>query len=148
MNATTRRAPRRSFGMLLVLLLICLATSACGDSRFKKTYAVKGQVFFEGQPAVGAAVTLRVVGAADDVWAKPSGEVDEQGEFKVNTYRSGDGAPVGKYEVTVVWLPKGYNGPLEGGNKLPARYADPATSGLAIEVKATGNVLPTFNLTN
>jgi hypothetical protein len=65
----------------------------------------------------------------------------------VSTYRAEDGAPAGQYDVTIVWLPKGYNGPLEKSNKLPGRYSQPATSGLKVEVKASDNVLPTFNLT-
>jgi len=137
----------RSNLSVIAMLVICLLTSACGDPRFKKTYAVKGQVLFEGQPAAGAAVSLRPVTTDDHPWTKPSGEVDDKGNFTITSYRKGDGAPAGKYKVAIVWLPPGFAGPLEAGNKLPARYADPETSGIMIEVLAKDTTLPPFQLT-
>src|SRR5689334_3346285 len=100
-----------------VLALACAACVGCGDSRFKPVYPVRGQVLYEGKPAAGASVTFHAVSNVEDPWTKPSAEVDEDGNFVVNTYKAGDGAPAGSYEVTVIWLPKGYTGPLEKANK-------------------------------
>lgn len=130
-----------------MVFALCAFAIACGDQRFKKTYPVKGQVLYQGKAAAGAMVTFRAIETKEHPWTKPSAEVDENGDFTVNTYKSGDGAPAGKYEVAVIWIPKGFNGPIEKGNKLPARYADPATSGLVVEIKPADNVLPTFQLT-
>jgi hypothetical protein len=130
------------------MLLLCTLTMSCGgDKRFKPTYPVRGQVFFEGKPAAGAAIRFQAVGVEEHPWTKPSAEVDDNGDFTVTTYRKDDGMPAGKYEVAIIWLPKGYVGPIEKGNKLPARYADPATSGLTVEVQNSENVLPSFHLT-
>ena len=50
------------------------------------------------------------------------------------------------YAVTLLWLPQGYAGPVEGGNKLPDRYRHPQTSGIQIEVKTGDNNLDPFAL--
>jgi hypothetical protein len=61
---------------------------------------------------------------------------ESDGSFVLSTYRAFDGAPVGKYQVTVVqrrplFTQEGKPGP----NLLPPRYADAKTSGLEVEVK-------------
>jgi hypothetical protein len=131
----------------LFALVVCTLVTACGDPRFKKTYPVRGKVLFEGQPAAGAAIRLQAIEVEDHPWTKPSAQVTESGEFTLSTYKSGDGAPAGKYQVAIIWLPPGYNGPLESANKLPARYADPETSGLVVVINRGDNDLPTFELT-
>ena len=136
--------PTAAVGMFF---LSTLMLSCSGDKRFKPTYPARGQVFFEGKPAAGAIIRFQSIATEDHPWTKPSGDVDDSGDFVVSTYRSNDGLPAGEYKVAIVWLPKGYIGPVEKGNKLPARYADPATSGLTVEVKESDNVFPSFQLT-
>jgi hypothetical protein len=140
--------PRRLLTRIGILLLSALSLSCGGgDERFKPVYPARGQVFFEGQPAAGAVVSFRALEVEDHPWTKPAAEVDDNGDFTVTTYRKGDGIPAGKYAVVIVWLPRGYGGPVEQGNKLPARYASPDTSGLTVEIQKTDNVLPPFQLT-
>lgn len=129
------------------LFVLCLVPLGCADPRFKPVHPVRGEVTFEGKPAAGAAVTLHPLNVPEHPWTKPSAEVNEAGEFVVSTYKAEDGAPAGTYAVTIVWLPKGFAGPLEKGNKLPARYADKETSGLTVEILPQENVLPAFTLT-
>jgi hypothetical protein len=69
-----------------------------------------------------------------------------RGRFILSTYKKDDGAPAGSYEVTIVWLPEGYKGPAEEGNKLPARYATRQTSGLKVHVVKDDNILEPFQL--
>jgi hypothetical protein len=88
------------------LLLLCTLILSCsGDKRFKPTCPVRGQVFFEGKPAVGATIRFHAVGVEDHPWTKPTAEVDDNGDFTVSTYRNGDGIPAGKYAVAIIWLP-------------------------------------------
>jgi hypothetical protein len=130
------------------LTFLALFSLSCGgDPRFKPVYPVRGQVFFEGKPAAGAGISFKIADEEDHPWTRPAAEVDEQGNFVVTTYRLNDGMPKGKYDVVVVWLPKGYAGPIEKVNKLPMRYADRATSGLSVEIKEGDNTLPRFDLT-
>jgi len=135
-----------SFRHWLAAVTGILLLSSCKDNRFKPVYPVTGKIFYEGKPAAGATVALQPLSDEIDPLVRPMGEVDEEGKFTVSTYKTGDGAPAGKYAVRVIWLPKGYDGPVERGNKLPARYADVSTSGLGVEVKPESNVVPDFEL--
>lgn len=129
------------------LMFLCALTVACSnDNRFKAVYPARGQVLYDGKPPVGAVVSFHLVGE-DHPWTKPSALVGEDGWFTVTTYRENDGVPEGQYQVTVIWLPPGWAGSLEAGNKLPAKYADKTKSGLTVEVKRGEGVLPVFNLT-
>jgi hypothetical protein len=87
---------------------------------------------------------------------RPRGVADEQGRFTISTYMPGDGAPVGDYQVSVVWRrspsgPQAAELPEEelasGEDLLGGRYSDPATSDLVATVKAGDNQLPAFRLT-
>jgi hypothetical protein len=138
---------RLSFVATLAFLTVLSLSCDNGDKRFKPVYPVRGQVFFEGKPAAGASIAFHATEVEEHPWTKPAAQVDEQGNFVVSTYRSDDGMPKGKYDVTIIWLPKGYVGPAEKANKLPTRYADKATSGISIEVKEGDNVLPRIDLT-
>jgi hypothetical protein len=144
-------APRPRFLPRLVLrfgivLLLGLSGASCGGGRFKATYPVKGRVLVDGEPAAGVTVLFSPVSIPDEEYIKPLGKTDEGGWFTLTSYRKGDGAPAGAYAVTLLWLPKGYAGPVEGGNKLPDRYRHPETSGIQIEVKAGDNNLDPFTL--
>jgi len=76
----------------------------------------------------------------------PSAKTDEQGYFTLTSYAKGDGAPEGEYTVTVTWFRSYRTGQTEDdtttANFLPARYANPATSGLKVVVNAGDNELP------
>jgi hypothetical protein len=66
---------------------------------------------------------------------RPRGKVAADGSFKLTTYATDDGAPQGRYRVTVEWW-------LSGGkddaptNRLPEIFANPQTSGLTATVNA------------
>ena len=62
------------------------------------------------------------------------------GAFALSTYEANDGAPAGSYAVTVEWREPRYDAAgRPGRNQLPGRYADPRTSGLAVEIKRGTN---------
>jgi hypothetical protein len=128
------------------VLVLVILTVSCGEGRFKEVYPVKGEVFFEGQPAAGATVAFFALDEPKDPLVKPMGKVDAEGRFTLSTYKKDDGAPAGSYAVTVIWLPQGYQGPIESANKLPARYSSPETSGLKVTVAQGENGLEPFRL--
>jgi hypothetical protein len=144
----SQRSARGKPGRALVAFLVLAGVSlGCGgSSRFQATYPVHGQVFFEGKPAAGAIVFLHGLEGQANEWTRPNGVVDENGDFVLTTYRQHDGAPAGKFAVTVSWTPVSYTQPIEEVNKLPMRYNDPETSGLVVELKPGDNQLPRFDL--
>src|SRR5262245_47177177 len=131
---------------LLLLLLLSLLVTSCAKSRFKQVYPVKGRVLVDGEPAEGVTVRFHSLDDPDDELVRPTATTDADGGFLVSTYKTNDGMPAGSYAVSLVRLPKGYQGPIERANKLPARYSEAETSGIKVQITAGENVLPPFEL--
>jgi hypothetical protein len=75
--------------------------------------------------------------------------VDEQGNFRLTTFREGDGAPAGEYRVTVVWYLARRSSPGEDPvpvNHLPPQYASAETSQLRAVVNKGTNTIEPFRL--
>ena len=66
-----------------------------------RAYKTDGIVTLEGQPAVGARITLYPETKKRSRFF-PTGKVGEDGTFELTTYQPGDGAPAGRYRVTIV----------------------------------------------
>jgi hypothetical protein len=110
-------------------------------------YPVTGQVLFEGRPAAGAVVQFHPLDQSDKDAPVPVGQVGPDGRFRLTTYVHDDGAPHGRYAVTVFWAV-----PAKGGDDfdrilVPRRFLNPVTSGLTAEVPERAVELPPFLLT-
>jgi hypothetical protein len=104
--------------------------------KLAKTLPVRGVVYLDGSPLVGAQVVFVSETVKSKRRFRGDAMTEGDGSFVPSTYRAFDGLPKGKYTVTVVQrrpllTPEGQPGP----NVLPARYADAKTSGLEVEVK-------------
>jgi hypothetical protein len=113
----------------------------------KAVYPVTGKVLFEGRPAAGAVVQFHALDKAEKDPVAPLGEVGADGAFRLTTYAHEDGAPAGRYAVTVSW-----GVPSKGGDGMdrllvPTRYLSPDTSKLTAEVPTQAAELPPFKLT-
>ncbi len=131
-----------------VALLILLA--GCHDAP-RTTYLVTGKLTVRGQPAAEADLRFYDTSGEPPGMARPYARTDGNGRFTVSTYGMNDGAPAGEYRVSVSW-----KGPLHGVSPdqgdalpelLPARYGDPATSGIQVRVVPGNNALETIDLT-
>jgi hypothetical protein len=132
---------RRLFLFALVASAICL--SSCGKAGRLPTYSVNGKLLVNGRPAEHATVIFHPVGATGPEVVKPHGKVGPDGSFTLTTYDGNDGAPAGEYKVSVEWWLAGR--PDEGpSNRLPAKYAQPETSGLSATVAAGSTELKPF----
>jgi hypothetical protein len=135
----------------LVLLVALLCGSCTKQDERKPVFPVSGHLLYEGQPTPQALVIFHAVDDPNPPPAKPRGVIDKDGRFTVSTYVRGDGAPVGRYTVTVTWQ-KPLNRPGNvgeeafGPNLLPPKYSDPKTTDLSAEVKEGVNELPPFHL--
>jgi hypothetical protein len=129
--------------ILVMLLLILGAGPGCSDGR-APVFPVQGSVTFSGKPPAGAQVVFHPVGKTGNEAPRPTGQVDADGKFTLTTFKAGDGAPAGDYEVTVEqWVSKNDNPAI---NLLPARYRATRSSGLHATVAAGENQLATFKL--
>lgn len=98
----------------------------------RPVYPVKGKVHFEGTPTPDAAVVFYLIEGKKMTRAADA-LVEADGSFALSTYKAFDGAPAGQHAVSVVWREGA------GPNRLPDRYANPATSGLRVQVKSEPN---------
>jgi hypothetical protein len=122
---------------------LALLAASCGGGG-PTLHPVSGKVFFNGRPAEGAIVVLH---PADPNGPKPSATAGADGSFTLSTHPHGEGAPAGDYAVVVTWFPPDAREVDNPRNKLPARYADPAQSGLKATVQAGPTELQPFQLT-
>ncbi|MBI2807568.1 MAG: hypothetical protein HYX68_21515 [Planctomycetes bacterium] len=79
----------------------------------------------------------------------PQATVDGDGSFRLSTFRQQDGAPPGRYAVTVHWpsdTMKDEDGTPAGPDRLQGRYVNPKTTPLHAEIKAGENALAPFLL--
>lgn len=122
-----------------------------------KLYPTDGIVLFQGKPAVGATVTLIPVGKSGPR-ISATGKVGEDGTFKLTTYQLNDGAPAGRYKVTISRGQMDMAEYAELGKKfseeevdrirversedpLDAKYGDPRGTELTADIPAPSNRL-------
>jgi hypothetical protein len=129
----------------LGLVAIAAACTSCSRDNRVPVFPVTGQVLFAGKPATRALLVFHPVVENS---LRPLGTVDEDGSFTLTTYEQGDGAPAGEYTVTVEWRRLAtVDDDQRPPNKLPARYSNSKSSGIAVRVNEGANVLPPIQLT-
>jgi hypothetical protein len=136
----------RSLHVLLSATLLVAISSCSGN---KRVYPVSGKVLFEGKPAARAIVKFYAVdpaGKKDSQAVVPQAVVDDDGSFRLTTYSSEDGAPAGKYNVSVFWAKPSKGGDDYDKPLIPARYLNAETSGLTAVVEERATELPPFQL--
>ncbi|MBX9584376.1 MAG: hypothetical protein K2X87_29095 [Gemmataceae bacterium] len=138
-----RRAARLS------AVALAAALAGCGPAD-PKLSPVTGKVFVGDAPAEYATVVFHPVGPAAPDAVKPRATVGADGSYTLSTHAAGDGAPPGQYRVTVEWwlsgMKKATDPDTPPKNRLPAKYADPAASGLTATVGDGPTEVPAFTL--
>ena len=123
---------------------LCLL-AGCGRQE-PLLYPVQGKVYWKDQPATGAMVVFHPLFSLESGNQKPRAYVKEDGHFQLTTNRLYDGAPSGRYAVTVHWRPYEDEDEEPGPNLLPPRYASPRSSGLEVDIQQGANRLPAMRL--
>ncbi|MGL6095998.1 MAG: hypothetical protein ACRC7O_09415 [Fimbriiglobus sp.] len=141
--------------VLTATFTVALVVGCGGDARQQPTYPVTGSVNLDGKPLAGATVVFHPADPSTFKWdERPQGRTDESGKFTLFTYRKDDGAPAGEYKVGVAVL---QGGDEEGGDqvkrvrgtaRVPARYADHKTSGIAATVTTSATALKPIELSS
>jgi hypothetical protein len=113
------------------------------------TIPVSGLVRFEGKPLAGARVVLHPIRPAEGI-PRPVGVTDASGMFRLRTFVTDDGAPLGDYRVTV-----SCRGPYAGKEEdrdelapelLPPKYTSPLTTEILVGIYGESVVLEPWNL--
>jgi hypothetical protein len=135
---------------LFVWCALGLFTCGCSPSNRTPVYPVRGQVLLNGKPLARAVIVLHGESTATKD-LRPSAQTDSDGRFLLTSFETGDGAPAGAYQVSLTcYSASSKASAVEGDysvrNVLPARYSNPATSRLRVDVKSGDNELPPFQL--
>ena len=133
--------------LLLVLGMVLTICCGCQHENQIPLYAVQGQVYVDSQPAEGALVVLHALHDNPTNAPQPRGFVDKNAHYQLSTRSRHDGAPAGKYAVTVLWR-KQSDEDDPGELLVPRHYLDPKKSGLHAPIVAGNNTLKAFHLTS
>lgn len=145
-----------------VLVMGVTAAGCRGDARLAVN-PVRGRVTYNGQGVPKAVVIFFPQDAASDQGKKmrPFAYADEQGNFSLKTYVDGDGAPPGKYRVSIVAhggtaASRGKDAPAGAAptsgpsvaipENISKKYGSADTSGLEVTIQNGENNLPPFEL--
>lgn len=109
------------------------------------TIQVEGKVLGQdGKPLERATVVFHPTDTSQK-FPKPRGITDAQGQFVLSTYDTNDGAPAGKYKVTIEqWYRD--NPDLAPTNHLPAELGSETSSGIEVHLSNGTNVLEPFKI--
>lgn len=130
------------------VFVVSLGLASCGQKNERiAVHPVTGKVTFNNQPAAGAMVVFHPLDKKDDR-AVPRGKVEKDGTFKLSTYDADDGAPSGKYKVTIDWRKSNPLDPNDNGVSLvAAKYTRPDTTPLEVEITPETTELKPFEIT-
>jgi hypothetical protein len=138
-----RKSRETTLAWMVLGLLVCIG---CGDGK-APTFDVSGRVLVKGKPAQGAFLVFHPKEAAEKDAPRPYATTNADGEFKLTTYESEDGAPAGGYRVTIVWRPVPKSTiEAEKPDRLQGRYSNPATSGIEVTIPKETIKLEPFTL--
>ena len=145
MFTSTHRSPAQS---AIVVAIFCLAAVGCGGGpEIPELYSVTGKVTYQGKPVPNAKLVF-IPEKEDKKEAgkpgnRPAAETNENGEYTVLWGQDAEGAPAGKYTITILaYAPYGPGDDTESAppSLIPLKYNNPKTSGLTREVKEDDNV--------
>jgi hypothetical protein len=151
--------PSRNFRPVSLTLRIAVALAvvglgACGSSKFPTTYAVKGKILVDGQPAKECQVAFNRTSGGDPAFpVTPNAVTDDKGEFQLTSYYANDGAPEGEYVVTIEWRERSgiTKAEFKGTDRLGGDYAkadkNKALKGFVVQVARQRLDLPPYELT-
>lgn len=101
----TRRVTRPSSAssVVVVLSILVAGTSGCGSSDDFPVARVSGRLICNGQPVPHATVIFEPLATGNSALSGKQGigETDANGEFRLSTYGTHDGAVVGQHRVRV-----------------------------------------------
>jgi hypothetical protein len=127
------RSMRVSFVLVGALLV---GLSACTGR--PRTFPVKGTVMYNGKPVPKGTVLFTPVNGGTTA----TGELNQDGTYRLTTYKPGDGACLGEYRVVIMAM----EGPVQGDPPvappplIPDKYSSLALSDLKANVQEGDNV--------
>lgn len=136
-----------------VTIALLVAATGCGEPSVQVptekvvAQSVRGRVEYVGKPAAGVRVTfVPTAGAIPNGPPRhPAGVTGADGAFTLTSYKDGDGAPAGDYQVVLYW-PVEAGGEREAGEDRLYGWYDVKHTPLSARVKEGNNDIPAFQL--
>jgi hypothetical protein len=126
------RSRRVSFVLVGALLL---GLPACTGG--PRTYPVKGTVRYDGKPVPKGTILFTPVQGGPTA----TGQINEDGTYRLTTYKPGDGASLGEYRVVIMAMePMQGEPPTSPPPIIPDKYSSLALSDLKANVQEGDNV--------
>ena len=148
-----RGGPR--WAAIAIGLSCVVFASSCGKSKIPEiqgklpVFPVKGTLLLDGKPLANANLVFHPTTPLpkDASQILPRGRTNEDGAFTLTTYADNDGAPAGKYRVTVSYRGTHQNSRTnEEPDLMPSAYRNPRASVLKAEVQEGDNDLPALEI--
>jgi hypothetical protein len=127
------------------LLGLTVAIAGCGCASQVPTHKVSGQVTFKGKPLTTGVVVFH---HADDRMPMAKGDIQSDGSFALSTYRPGDGAAAGSYQVTVHAFTPGHGVEGQDADYRPPQPIVPVKYTRIDQTTLTATVEPRENVIN
>ena len=143
---------RLSFSTCLHLSLylsLSVLLIGCGSETGPRCHPVEGKVLYQNQPLAEAMVVFHPLVPPAEKIPQPIGNTNAEGRFVMTTLKSGDGAPIGEYAITIeLREPRqiGEEVVRDGPNLLPPKYASPKDTPLRHTVVPGKNEVPGIKL--
>lgn len=147
-----QRSPRRLHAIHAAVCLLCVAATYCLAGCGGSVASVSGTVTLDGKPVEGSRELYGTVNfyRADGSGSPATGMIRESGSYSLITGGT-KGLEPGNYKVAITIkeiIPPKEPGGLTGNKRIgPAKYGQPAQSGLTAEVKPGRNTFD-FPLTS
>lgn len=128
-----------------------LSLTSCGGSAGPKLppkkpcIKIAGQVLVDGKPAEKVEVVLHPTIENHGLFQFPHAVTNANGEFKLGTYASNDGAPAGQYSAVFVW-PIPVSEQVDDDDRLRRLYSDPLKSQFKVTIDSAKTKLDPFEL--
>ena len=132
----------------VMILLMVFFFVGCGSQKRVPTFPVTGKVLVNGKPAADLFVYFHPTLKKDDQSLIPYAQTDENGDFKLNTFTSGDGVPAGDFLVAFEWREKSgtFKNQFHGPDRLKGRFSKPETSTFKVTITNQPTTLEPFEL--
>lgn len=136
----------------ILLAVASLVALGCGGPDGPKwnvnPHPVSGKINYDGKPAEGVVVGLLPIDAPmpPAIPQNPSAITKADGTFSLTTFKEGDGACEGRYQILLTWLATVDQDKEEARKDKLLGWYDAAHSTFYVEVKPGTNTIPTINL--
>ncbi|MBL8819849.1 MAG: hypothetical protein JNL58_27740 [Planctomyces sp.] len=137
---------------IILFCSVAILATVCGCGKSPEPWEIvhpaRGTVTYKGKPIAGAELSFFPQDSTYPDSVRPRAKSADDGSFVVWTYAEGDGAPAGKYKVTIVHheVSISKEAVVAKPNDLPAKYSRLDSTDLEVSIGETETEIPPLEL--